>query len=41
MSSEYVHARPARALWPHIAWYSGYREVGVAPGRHRGLPRRT
>jgi AraC-like DNA-binding protein len=25
-------------LRPFVAWYGGYREAGVAPGRHRGLP---
>lgn len=38
MIDEAVRARPAPALRPFVAWYSGYRQVGVAPGRHRGLP---
>lgn len=38
MMREYVRARPAPALWSYVAWYSGYREAGVAPARHRGLP---
>ena len=28
----------ALALRPYVAWYSGYRQVGGLPGRHRGLP---
>ncbi|GAA3395056.1 helix-turn-helix domain-containing protein [Cryptosporangium minutisporangium] len=36
--NEAVHVRPAPALRPYVAWYSGYRQVGLAPGRHRGLP---
>ena len=35
---EYVQARPAGPLRPFIAFYSGYRQAGVAPARHRGLP---
>lgn len=35
---EYLQARPAPALRPYVAWYSGYRQAGVAPGTHRGLP---
>ncbi|GIH71112.1 helix-turn-helix domain-containing protein [Sphaerimonospora thailandensis] len=35
---EFVRRRPASALRPLIAWYSGYREAGVPPRRHRGLP---
>ncbi|KUL27174.1 AraC family transcriptional regulator [Actinoplanes awajinensis] len=38
MIDEYVQARPAPPLRPHIAFYSGYRQRGVPPGRHRGLP---
>ncbi|GAA0235805.1 helix-turn-helix domain-containing protein [Cryptosporangium japonicum] len=38
MIDEAVQARPAPALRPYVAWYSGYRQVGIAPGRHRGLP---
>lgn len=29
---------PAPPLRPFVAWYSGYRQEGVAPARHRGLP---
>ncbi|MEU6239431.1 DUF6597 domain-containing transcriptional factor, partial [Kitasatospora sp. NPDC047058] len=35
---EAVRARPATALRPYVAWYSGYRQRGIAPARHRGLP---
>lgn len=35
---EYVQARPCAALRPFVAFYSGYRQRGVAPARHRGLP---
>ncbi|MFE9424057.1 helix-turn-helix domain-containing protein [Kitasatospora sp. NPDC006697] len=35
---ESVRARPAAALRPYVAWYSGYRQAGVAPAVHRGLP---
>ena len=38
MLSEYVR-RPAGArVRPFAGWYSGYRDVGVAPAVHRGLP---
>jgi AraC-like DNA-binding protein len=35
---ESVVARPAEDLRPFIAHYSGYREAGVAPATHAGLP---
>lgn len=35
---ESVRSLPAPALRPFIAYYSGYRQAGVEPGRHRGLP---
>ncbi|WP_326847542.1 helix-turn-helix domain-containing protein [Streptomyces kaniharaensis] len=35
---EAVRARPATALRPYVAWYAGYRQRGVAPAVHRGLP---
>jgi AraC-like DNA-binding protein len=38
MVSEAVRHRPPRALQPLVAWYSGYREDGAPPARHRGLP---
>jgi AraC-like DNA-binding protein len=37
-TSEFVRWRPVAPLRPFIAWYSGYREAGVAPRLHRGLP---
>ncbi|MEV4756261.1 helix-turn-helix domain-containing protein [Micromonospora sp. NPDC049559] len=36
--SEFVEHRPAPPLRPLVARYTGYRQVGLAPGRHRGLP---
>jgi AraC-like DNA-binding protein len=36
--SESAQATPAAPLRGLIAWYSGYRQEGVPPGRHRGLP---
>ena len=38
MISESVQHRPAPALRPLVAWYSGYRQAALPPGRHRGLP---
>ena len=35
---EYAQARPTAALRPLVAFYSGYRQRGVAPALHRGLP---
>ncbi|GAA1592522.1 helix-turn-helix transcriptional regulator [Actinoplanes couchii] len=35
---EYVQAAPAAVLRPYIAFYSGYRQRGLAPAVHRGLP---
>src|SRR5579872_311264 len=35
---ESVWGVPAPALRPFIERYVGYRQAGVAPGRHRGLP---
>ncbi|MFJ9697955.1 helix-turn-helix domain-containing protein [Kitasatospora sp. NPDC101183] len=35
---EAVRARPGAALRPYVAWYSGYRQRGIAPAVHRGLP---
>ena len=36
--SESARAAPAAPLRGLIAWYSGYRQDGVPPARHRGLP---
>jgi AraC-like DNA-binding protein len=38
MVSEAARHRPPEALRPLVAWYSGYREAGAPPARHRGLP---
>ena len=38
MIDESVRGVPAPPLRPLIAWYSGYRQAGLSPGRHRGLP---
>ncbi|MBM2622374.1 AraC family transcriptional regulator [Actinoplanes sp. LDG1-06] len=35
---EYVQARPSAGLSAYVAGYSGYRQAGVAPMRHLGLP---
>ncbi|MEU4419776.1 helix-turn-helix transcriptional regulator [Actinoplanes sp. NPDC024001] len=35
---EYAQARPAAHLRPFVALYSGYRQQGLPPARHRGLP---
>jgi hypothetical protein len=35
---EYERRRPVAVLRPFIAWYGGYRQAGVQPGVHRGLP---
>lgn len=35
---ESVHGLPDPRLRGCVAWYSGYRQVGVPPARHRGLP---
>jgi AraC-like DNA-binding protein len=36
--NEHCRRRPAQPLRPYIAYYSGYRQRGVPPARHRGLP---
>jgi AraC-like DNA-binding protein len=35
---EYAQARPSAAVLPFVGFYTGYRQAGVAPARHRGLP---
>lgn len=35
---EYMQAGPSAALRPFVGFYSGYRQRGIAPARHRGLP---
>jgi AraC-like DNA-binding protein len=36
--NESARVRPAAALLPYVAHYSGYRQEGVGPASHRGLP---
>ena len=36
--SESARAAPAAPLRGLVAWYSGYRQEGLPPARHRGLP---
>jgi AraC-like DNA-binding protein len=38
MVDEYVWARPGPALRRYVAFYTGYRQRGVPPAVHRGLP---
>ena len=38
MICESARHRPPPALRPLVAWYSGYRQAGLSPARHRGLP---
>jgi AraC-like DNA-binding protein len=38
MLDEHVQGRPAPRLRPYVPFYSGYRQDGVAPAVHRGLP---
>jgi AraC-like DNA-binding protein len=35
---EHCRRAPAGPLRPYVAWYTGYRQRGVPPARHRGLP---
>jgi AraC-like DNA-binding protein len=35
---EHRRQAPAGALRGHVAWYAGYRQRGVPPALHRGLP---
>jgi AraC-like DNA-binding protein len=35
---EHCRRPPAEPLRPYVAWYTGYRQRGVPPARHRGLP---
>jgi AraC-like DNA-binding protein len=36
--NEYASARPSPALRPYVAFYTGYRQSGLPPCTHRGLP---
>jgi AraC-like DNA-binding protein len=38
MLDEHVQGRPAPRLRAYVPFYSGYRQEGVAPAVHRGLP---
>ncbi len=38
MIDEYAVRRPGAGLRPHVAWYTGYRQAGIEPAAHRGLP---
>jgi AraC-like DNA-binding protein len=35
---EYAVRRPGEGLRPYVAWCVGYRQAGMAPAVHRGLP---
>jgi AraC-like DNA-binding protein len=35
---DHCRRAPAEPLRRYIAWYAGYRQRGLAPARHRGLP---
>jgi AraC-like DNA-binding protein len=35
---EYAQAKPSAALQPYVGFFSGYRQRGLAPATHRGLP---
>jgi len=35
---EYAGWRPRAALLPYVTWCTGYRQAGVGPAVHRGLP---
>jgi AraC-like DNA-binding protein len=36
--NEYATRRPREGLLPYVGWCTGYRQAGVAPALHRGLP---
>jgi AraC-like DNA-binding protein len=36
--NEYAQVRPSPAMRPYVAFYSGYRQHGIPPATHRGLP---
>jgi AraC-like DNA-binding protein len=36
--NEYAQARPSPALRPYVGHYTGYRQRGLPPRQHRGLP---
>src|SRR5579859_4351858 len=35
---EHHRYRPGEPLRRYVAWYTGYRQRGIPPARHRGLP---
>ncbi len=35
---EHAMRRPGERLRPYVSWYTGYRQAGVEPAAHRGLP---
>jgi AraC-like DNA-binding protein len=35
---EHAVRRPGGGLRPYVAWYVGYRQTGIEPAAHRGLP---
>ena len=35
---ESARGRPVSPLRPFVEWYAGFRQAGVAPARHRGMP---
>ncbi len=35
---EHARHRPGERLRPYVAWCTGYRQAGIAPAVHRGLP---
>jgi AraC-like DNA-binding protein len=38
VTDEHVWRVPGGRLRPFVSWYTGYRQAGLAPRRHRGLP---
>jgi len=36
--NEHRRRAPADVLRPYMAWYTGYRQRGMPPAVHRGLP---
>ncbi|MCW2895234.1 MAG: hypothetical protein QOG28_1685 [Trebonia sp.] len=38
MIDEYAVWRPREGLRPYVAWCTGYRQAGIDPAAHRGLP---
>jgi hypothetical protein len=35
---EHAVRRPGERLRPYVAWCTGYRQAGIEPAAHRGLP---